>query len=48
MKQFNELVTLLQSLRMNRMMETLETRSRQALDEKLAPIEFKASDKVER
>ncbi|MEI6769795.1 MAG: IS21-like element helper ATPase IstB [Betaproteobacteria bacterium] len=40
MKQFNELVTLLQSLRMNRMMETLETRNRQALDEKLAPIEF--------
>jgi DNA replication protein DnaC len=40
MNPFNELTPILMSLRMSGMLATLETRNRQALDEKLAPIEF--------
>ena len=40
MNPFNELTPILQSLRMSGMLATLETRNRQALDQKLAPIEF--------
>ena len=40
MNPFNELTPILKSLRLSGMLETLETRNRQALSEQLAPTEF--------